>query len=131
MKYFTINGRNYKALEPDFNFMADYSDCMKNTMKAARAYLAFCGNMSETEAGYELNQHILNGGEVTDLLSAFNEELSNSAFFQKIMQNKETETAENQTEQAEETGGPQGGRPAGTGDKDITALCPLHRCPNQ
>ena len=59
--------------------------------------------MSETEAGYELNQHILNGGEVTDLLSAFNEELSNSAFFQKIMQNKETENAENQTEQAEET----------------------------
>ena len=103
MKYFTINGRNYKALEPDFNFMADYSDCMKNTMKAARAYLAFCGNMSETEAGYELNQHILDGGEVTDLLSAFNEELSNSAFFRKIMQNKETDIAENQTEQAEET----------------------------
>lgn len=103
MKYFTINGRTYKALEPDFNFMADYADCMKNTMKAARAYLAFCSGMTETEAGIELNEHFLNGGNVNELLSVFHEELNNSAFFHKIMENKAEETQENQTEQAEET----------------------------
>lgn len=102
MKYFTINGRTYKALEPDFNFMADYADCMKNTMKAARAYLAFCSGMTETEAGIELNEHFLNGGNVNELLSVFHEELNNSAFFRKIMENKTEETPENQTEQTEQ-----------------------------
>lgn len=100
MKTFTINNRVYKALEPDFNFVADYGDSLNNPTKAARAYLAFCGRMSEEQAGHELNSHIISGNDLEEISSVLIEEIENSGFFQALNKSKETEVTTSATKKA-------------------------------
>lgn len=103
MRTFTVNGIIYKAKEPDFNFMADYAGSLSNTMKAVRAYLAFCSGMTEEQAGIELNKFIISGGKLDDIMSCLDDGMENSGFFRKVKENAEqSNTESNEQEEKEE-----------------------------
>lgn len=110
MKTFTINDNKYTAKEIDFNAYCEFedmglsffgSDMGKRGMSFVRGYLAYCGNMSLEDAGKQMECHIINGGDFTQLSEIFAEEVEKSSFFQALRNKKEMETKEEQT--AEET----------------------------
>ena len=60
MKYFTLNGKEYKSKELDYNTACDLEDMgvsleMANTrpMSMVRAYFACCADISKEAAGKE------------------------------------------------------------------------------
>ena len=66
---FSLNGRNYKAKEIDFNFVCelglngiDITEIQTKIMGAIRVYIAYCMGTDVMTAGDEINLHIINGG---------------------------------------------------------------------
>lgn len=105
METFKLNGKTYKAKELDFNFLCELSDngigieeLDKKLLNAVRVYVAFCAGTSVEEAGEILNQHVINGGQFTDITMVFSEKAENSAFFQAL-----GNAAESQTETPKKT----------------------------
>lgn len=101
MATFTINGRRYNSKPVDFNMVCDFEDAglsfaqiEKKTTAFIRQYVAFCGNFSVEQAGKEIEQHIINGGNLGDIASVMMEEVTKSDFFQALNKNKETEITE-------------------------------------
>lgn len=91
MTTFTINGHEYRAKEMDFNFMCLLDDegvsldeIDTKTIKFLRAYFAYCSGMKSDAAGEELNQHMINGGNLDGLSSAMFEAGEKSAFLQAL-----------------------------------------------
>lgn len=92
MKQFTINGITYTAKPFDFNLICDLeemsnapiTELQKKPISMARTYLAICMGASREEAGSELEQHIIGGGDVTELVEAMNDEIEDSGFFQAM-----------------------------------------------
>ena len=89
-----INGKDYKELEIDFNAVCELEDMgikifnLKgvSAAKIARAYAALCmggADMLEV-AGAEINQHVVNGGELAPITEAFGKAVSESGFFQAL-----------------------------------------------
>lgn len=106
IKKFTVNGKRYIAKEVDFNAICDLedeglsiSDIQKKPMSAVRAYFTICFGGDKEEAGKEIEQHIINGGDLTELSNVFLEEFQNSDFFRGL---SKTEEAETQTDQKSE-----------------------------
>lgn len=99
MKTFTINKKNYKAKEFDFNMVCDFEDNgialasigVKPT-SAIRAYLAICGNMTVEMAGKELEEHIKHGGDTLSITDVLVEAVEKSDFFQALSKGQEKET---------------------------------------
>lgn len=110
MNYFTINGKEYKAKEFDFNLICELEDMGISLEKAAekpmsmvRAYFGICANMGKDRAGKEMEQHIIGGGKFDDIMKAMSAEMEKSDFFRqlngktaekKARKGKETETTE-------------------------------------
>jgi hypothetical protein len=105
MKTFTINGKKYKAKEltySDFremesfglNLMTDITSISAKTLSYISGYLAVCGGFGIEVADNEMNEHIINGGDFTEISEAFGESLNESRFFQAVVNNatKNTET---------------------------------------
>lgn len=91
MNYFTINDREYKAKEFDFNLICELEDMGISLEKAAekpmsmvRAYFGICANMSKDRAGKEMEQHIINGGKFDDIMKAMSAEMEKSDFFRQL-----------------------------------------------
>lgn len=108
MNTVTVNGKEYKAKPFDFNLICDLEDMgisleeMGNKkMSMVRAYFALCAGKGNEFAGKELNAHFVNGGKFEDIISAMNEEMEISDFFQAFNKTAETENTENQTEESE------------------------------
>ena len=104
MKTFTINGKEYKAKEFDFEMVCDFeemglsmADMDNKQMSFVRAYFAICINKNKTIASREIQQHIMNGGTLEELISVMFEQIENSDFFQNAM--KQAENADNSSEQ--------------------------------
>lgn len=98
-KTFIINEKTIVARDFDFNMLADLDEMgidaqmvFKSPMSACRAYLALCLNITKEEAGNELQAHMLKGGSVEELLTAFAEKLSESDFFQQTVANQTATT---------------------------------------
>lgn len=99
MKTFTVNSKKYTAKEIDVTALCVFEECglelkdigkiNKKIFSFLRAYISFCGDIDADEAGVELNQHIVNGGNLEDVTKAFTEALKNSNFFRAL--NKGTE----------------------------------------
>lgn len=98
---FVINGKTYTAAPIDFNAMCaledvgvSVMDMNKKPMSTARAYFALCydGGDDAEAAGKEIEAHIINGGELTNLVNAMNAEIQKSGFFQALNKRQETET---------------------------------------
>lgn len=105
--FFVINGRKYKPVELGFNEICDMEDngitlgdVRSKPQSTARAYLALYFNGNKDVAGYEIQQHIVNGGSLEGLFDAFRESVENSGFFQAISKGT-TETQEEEPETGE------------------------------
>jgi hypothetical protein len=106
MKTFKINGKEYKAKAFDFNLMCDIedmglsiSDMGKKNMSFTRAYFSLCACQGKEISGKELEQHMINGGSIDDLVSVMNEEMEKSDFFRSLNKTAETENAEDKKEE--------------------------------
>ena len=91
MTTFTINGKEYKAKEMDFNFMCLLDDegvsldeIDTKTIKFLRAYFSYCSGLKSETAGQELNMHMINGGNLDGLSTAMFEAGEKSAFLQAL-----------------------------------------------
>lgn len=105
MNTFTINGNEYVAKKFDFNLVCDLEDMgvalssvQEKPMTTARAYFALCTGKGKEFAGAELESHIVNGGDFTDLIVAMSEEMEKSDFFRNLSKRTEKETGKNQKE---------------------------------
>lgn len=110
----TINGKAYKTKEIDFNFVCelglhgvDLTKLDQKTMWAAsRQYIAYCMNVDDEIAGREIEEEIIGGGDITDIINLFGEKLEESRFFLAMVEKaKKTDTKRNtkkkETEQSE------------------------------
>lgn len=107
---FVINGKEYKPLTFDFNLMCDLEDAgfsigelASKNMKAIRAYFALCAGIGVSDAGKEIEQHVIKGGTLKELSACMGEEMEKSVFFQALIKGMQEKDAENQTETAEDT----------------------------
>ena len=93
---FTVNNHRYDALEFDFNLICDLEDMgvsidriKRNPASAIRAYLALCMDAEKADAGIEIQEHMIHGGTLDDIITAMTSKLEESDFFQAL--NKESE----------------------------------------
>lgn len=104
MKTFTINGKEYKAKELTYgdirkmesfglNLMTDITSIQAKVFSYTSGYLAICGGFSLEVADNEMNEHIINGGDFTDISEAFVDSLSNSRFFQAMLNSATEKTS--------------------------------------
>lgn len=105
-KTFKINGNVYPVREMDFNFICflgdegiDMSELGTKKLKAMRAYLAFCGDITPMEAGNEINEHFINGGDITELSEAFETAGEESRFFTAILKEEPEKKPEEKPEE--------------------------------
>lgn len=103
MEKFTINNRVYQAKEIDFNFI-----CMlevegipltrigKSFMNVYKVYVAYCMDADTEIAGNEINQHMINGGNLNELTEILSRKMDESDFFQALKANPETESTTDQ-----------------------------------
>lgn len=85
-----INGKTYKMPELNFNAMCQLEDMgisladfEKKPMAAIRGFLALAIGDTET-AGRELEAHIVNGGDFTDIVGEITKAVQDSGFFQAL-----------------------------------------------
>lgn len=108
---FELNGKTYIAKPLDINGVCDledygvsvFGDMDRKKMSIWRAYLAYCGDMTNEEAGIEIGQHIINGGNLDGITGAFEKELKESDFFQSLIQRAEQENPEDTESETEVT----------------------------
>lgn len=93
----TINGKQYEIAKYNYNTScaleemgADINVLMTKPNTLVRAYLAISGDMSVMEAGEEIEQHYINGGDMTEFVTAMLEEVQNSGFFQSRVKKMES-----------------------------------------
>lgn len=98
MENFKVNGKVYKAKELDFNFLCDLADngiqieeIDKKILPTVRTYVAYCMGVDTETAGAEISKHIINGGNMEDIINVFSEKAENSDFFQALNKNEEVE----------------------------------------
>lgn len=102
MKKIIVNGKEYVAKEFTFNLVCDLEDMGydmetmgKKPMTMIRAYFSLCAGVTEEVAGRELENHIIGGGNFSELSEAMNEQLEKSDFFRNIMQTEKENTQTN------------------------------------
>lgn len=110
MKTFTVNGKEYRAKEFDFNLMCDLEDMgmpvaemSKKPSAAVRAYFALCAGKGKEFAGKEIEAHIIGGGSLEDVVIAMDEEMEKSDFFQALLQTAEAENGKSQRKKKQTT----------------------------
>ena len=92
-----INGKEITAKPIDFNATIELNDLGGDIysfgtkpLAALRAYLAYCEGVSAEEAGREIEAHIIGGGDLSDLSTAFMKACDDSAFFKAMITKAET-----------------------------------------
>ncbi len=101
MRTFTVNGKEYRAKEFDFNLMCDFedmgisiADMSKKPMAVVRAYFALCTGRDKDFAGKEMEAHLINGGSFDDVVNAMNDAMEKSDFFRSLNKTTEAENGE-------------------------------------
>ena len=104
-KTFTFNNKLYIAKEFSFNFLCDLEeqglsleDIEKKPFSLIRTYLAFCGNLTKEQAGFEIENHVAQGGDITDIIDVLSSQMENSGFFRGLSSRVQTEESETSTE---------------------------------
>lgn len=92
-----INGKEITAKPIDFNATIELNDLGGDIysfgtkpLAALRAYLAYCEGVSAEEAGQEIEAHIVWGGDLSDLSTAFMKACDDSAFFKAMITKAKT-----------------------------------------
>lgn len=90
-----INGKNYKVPELTFNAMCELEDMGvsitsldKKPMATIRGFLALAIGDTE-QAGKELEEHIVNGGKLDDVISDITRAVQDSNFFRALSTKQE------------------------------------------
>ena len=103
---FVINGKTYKAREITFNTICELEDAgvslteiEQKPISTVRSYFAICSGGNKEYAGREIEQHIINGGNLDEIMTAFREELADSDFFLALTKGADEETTENQEQE--------------------------------
>ena len=108
---FTVNGKTYLARELDFNAVCEFdkmgisiSNIGSTVFASSRAYLALCSGHDESWAGNEIQEHVLGGGDLSEVLESFSTSLTESGFFRAISDNakKKSETQKETTQETDE-----------------------------
>lgn len=88
MKMFNLNGKSYPAREIDFNMICDLEEnglsleqIEEKPMSMIRYYIAFCMKASKEIAGREIEGHLVNGGDLSDIAEVMNGAMEDSGFF--------------------------------------------------
>lgn len=99
MNTFLINNKRYVAKEFTFGAVRQLesnglslTDIQNKPMTLASAYLAFCAGISINAADEEIQNHVLNGGNLDGIFEAVTEAMNDSRFFQAL--NRKTEKVE-------------------------------------
>ena len=105
---FKVNGVEYEGAKYDFNTHCEFDAMGINVMSVRRrplpvirAYLAISTGMDLEEAGKELEQEFLKGGDFSDIMNCLAKECNNSDFFMKLVEENQ-KAAEEKTEEPEE-----------------------------
>ena len=106
---FTINGKTYTAAPFNFNTVCDLeemgmslSSVSKNPMTAVRAYFTICSGGNKERAGNEIEQHVINGGDLSVIVEAMNKEMEASDFFHALNKSPEEGDQEETPKEIEE-----------------------------
>lgn len=110
MNIIKVNGKEYKSAGITFNTVCELedngivlADMARKQTTFIRAYFAICANLTVEEAGKELEQHLINGGNFNEIIETVSKEVSESDFFRALTKTAEAETAtvqEKKTEKA-------------------------------
>lgn len=99
MRTFLINNKRYVAKEFTFGAVRQLesnglslTDIQNKPMTLAAAYLAFCAGININAADEEIQDHVLNGGNLDGIFEAVTDAMNDSRFFQAL--NKKTEKVE-------------------------------------
>lgn len=104
-----INGKEYKNVPITFNTFCkledmgvDVANIDSKLFTSARAYAGLCMKKPAAYVGNEIEQHIINGGTINEIIEVFAKELEKSDFFQAMAKQTATETEATAEKEAEE-----------------------------
>lgn len=108
MRKITINNKSYNAKPMTFNTICDLEDLgitledfEKKQMSFIRAYIVLCMGSNATAAGEEIENHVMNGGDLKEIAETIKLEIEESDFFRSLKEKAETNVAESKSEEAE------------------------------
>lgn len=106
---FTINNVTYAVHDFDFNTIAELEEVgisagrlVSPTPNVLRGLLAVNGHMTMEQAGEELTEHIVAGGDFEEMIEALAKSLENSDFFLKLLKSGQEEMEKQKEEQVPE-----------------------------
>ena len=90
---FTINGKEYEGAKYNYNTSCAFeemgvsiADFAKKPQSIMRAYLAISGKIELEEAGDEIEQHVINGGDLNGITEVLAKEMQESGFFKSLQE---------------------------------------------
>lgn len=97
-KAFKINEKTVMAKPFDFNTICDLEDRGINIANLTgsgiglvRAYVSICMGTTVAEAGAEIQDHVINGGNLNEINEILAKEMNESDFFQAIAKQNEAQ----------------------------------------
>lgn len=98
---FTVNGVTYTAKPIDFDMVCELEDMGvsferidKMPMSLIRAYFAICANTDKEQAAALLQNHIVKGGQLNDIIEAMSKEMVESDFFRAFQSGEDKNATE-------------------------------------
>ena len=99
VKTFVLNGNTYPVKDMGVNMLCDFEemdismgDMQKKSMSFIRAYIAMCMKETPERAGKEIEQHLVNGGTLDEIMDVIKTAMEESDFFRALSKNEEKET---------------------------------------
>lgn len=106
--FIKIDGRSVRAADVDFNFVAmlaengiQLNEMGKKMIPTIRCYVAHCMNMDVEIAGDMLQNHIVNGGNLADIMQVFSKKCEESDFFRSLGQVSEQSLEQSEIQEIE------------------------------
>lgn len=91
MKTFILNGKTYMPKSFGFNFMCSLEEknlpldeIEKNPMRIIRLYISYCIGKDEIAAGEEIEAHVENGGDLSEIADILSNAMEESGFFRAL-----------------------------------------------
>lgn len=105
-----INGKEYKIPELDFNMICDLEsvgvsilNLDQKPISSLRGFLSVIGKMPLEVAGQEIQEHLINGGNIDDVVTEIMIAMVDSGFFQALLSPEEKEDLKKDVQEMKET----------------------------
>ena len=105
VKTFVLNGNTYPVKDMGVNMLCDFEemdismgDMQKKSMSFIRAYIAMCMKETPERAGKEIEQHLVNGGTLDEIMDVIKTAMEESDFFRALQKTKDEETTTDKKE---------------------------------